>query len=282
MIQSMTGFGSAEADEFRVEIRSLNHRFIDVSIKCPPAINKHEMTLREMLKNRFKRGKFDVHISFLGDAGVKTKLNTAMAKNVFAMLNELKEAFDIQENIGIDDLLKWKDLFIEEEASYKSESLYEAFNAAAKTLEIMRLKEGESLVSDISSRIDAIESLNTEVVSRCPSIIKSMREKFLQNLKSLFEGIECDDSRLLQEAATLAEKCDITEEVVRLKSHFEHMRNILSEGDAVGRKMDFLVQELNREANTIASKAGDTGVSECVIRMKAEIERVREQVQNVQ
>lgn len=278
----MTGFGSAEADEFRVEIRSLNHRFMDVSIKCPPALSKHEMILREMLKSRFNRGKFDVYISFLGEAGVKARLNMVMAKEVFAMLNELKEELGIEENIGIDTLLNWKDLFIEEEAFYESESLYDAFNEAATGLELMRSKEGGALAMDIGSRVDSIEALNNEVVSRCPGIEESLREKFLKRIRGLFEGIECDDSRLIQEAAALAEKCDITEEVVRLKGHVGHMRDILSEGGTVGRKMDFLIQELNREANTIASKAVDPGVSDIVVRMKAEIERVREQVQNIQ
>jgi uncharacterized protein (TIGR00255 family) len=282
MIQSMTGFGSAETGGFRVEMRSLNHRFMDVSIKCPPAISKHEMALREMLKSRFIRGKFDVYISFLGDAGVRAKLNKAMANQVFTMLNELREDLHIEEDIGLEALLNWKDLFIEEEASYDPDALFEAFNNASTELEQMRLKEGKALTSDIRTRVDAIEALNSGIITKCPEIIESLKERFLDRLNRIFDGFECDDHRLIQEAAALAEKCDITEEVVRLKGHIEHIRNILSNNGAVGRKMDFLVQELNREANTIASKAGDSEVNENIVTMKAEIERVREQVQNVQ
>jgi uncharacterized protein (TIGR00255 family) len=282
MIQSMTGFGSAETGGFRVEIRSLNHRFMDISIKCPSAISKHEMALRQILKGRFMRGKFDVYISFLGEAGVRAKLNKAMANEVFAMLNELKEELDIQEDISLEALLNWKDLFIEEEASYDPEALLESFNEALIELEQMRIKEGEALTSDIGSRVDAIEELNSGIIYKCPEIIESLKGRFLERLNKIFKGFDCDDNKLLQEASSLAEKCDITEEVVRLKGHIEHIRNIFSEKGAVGRKMDFLVQELNREANTIASKAGTPEISENIVTMKAEIERVREQVQNVQ
>lgn len=278
----MTGFGSSETGGFRIEIRSLNHRFMDISIKCPPAISKHEIALREILKGKFMRGKFDVYISFLGEVGVKTKLNKAMANEVFAMLTELKEELDIEEAIRIEALLNWRDLFIDEEVHYDSEALFETFNEAVMELERMRLKEGKALSSDISSRVDTIEALNKGIDSKCPEILESSKKRFLERLNTFFEGFECDDHRLLQEAAALAEKCDITEEVVRLRGHIEHIRSILSEEGAVGRKMDFLVQELHREANTIASKAGDPRVSESVVSMKAEIERVREQVQNVQ
>jgi uncharacterized protein (TIGR00255 family) len=144
------------------------------------------------------------------------------------MLNELKEDLHIEEDISLEALLNWKDLFIEEEASYDPDALFEAFNNASTELEQMRLKEGKALSSDISARVDAIEVLNTGINSKCPEIIESLKDKFLDRLNRIFDGFECDDHRLIQEAAALAEKCDITEEVVRLKGHIEHIRNILS------------------------------------------------------
>jgi|Deesub1362A_J573_1020465.scaffolds.fasta_scaffold00004_344 uncharacterized protein (TIGR00255 family) len=278
----MTGFGSADRGGFRVEIRSLNHRFMDISIKLPPALGRHEIPLRDILKQKFSRGKFDVYISVTSDAGVSLSVNKEAAKKVFDALNDLKEGLSLDGDIDIGMLLGWKELFMTEEVSYDADALYEAFREAANGVEGMRLREGETLAAELVSRADKLDALNNEIISLCPSVMKECRDRFLQRLKEFLPEGQYDEIKLIQEASTASEKADITEEVTRLKSHIEQLKKILTDGGTIGRKLDFLLQELNREANTIASKASDSRILNIVIEMKAEIEKMREQVQNIQ
>jgi uncharacterized protein (TIGR00255 family) len=282
MVQSMTGFGSAEAGGFRVDIRSLNHRFMDVYMKLPPILARHEMAFREELKERFARGKFDVFVSVAGGSSLHLRANTAMAREVRDVLEGLSKDLGLSGEVGIGTLLHWKELFVEEEAEYDQEALFSAFRSALDELEGMRLKEGAAVAEEVLGLAARVETLNEEVAGISPAVIKANYEKFRRRLAELLVDCKCDDTRLLQEAAALAEKADITEELSRVRGHVEHMRSILAEGGAVGRKLDFLIQELHREANTMASKTDDSRVLESVIRMKAEIERTREQVQNIQ
>lgn len=280
----MTGFGSAEKRGFRVEIRSLNHRFMDISVKLPPVLLRHEIALRDVLRQRFGRGKFDVYVSIAGDGReeeIKVNINKAAAKGLLTALNGLREELSIPGAVDIGTILNFKGLFMTEEVSYETAGLYEAFMEAVHGLELMRIKEGEALAVEIDSRAGNIEALNKEIIPLCPSVMESCKRKFLEKIKE-FLPAGYDDARLLQEAAAAAEKADITEELTRIKNHLEYLRTILSEGGTIGRKLDFLLQELNREANTIASKADDYRVLNIVVEMKAEIEKTREQAQNIQ
>lgn len=278
----MTGFGSAEKGGFRVEVRSLNHRFMDIVMRMPPVLGKYEMRLRETLQKKFDRGKFDVYVSATGAGALKLKPNTETAKEIYNALTGLKDSLRVTGEIDMGMLLHWKETFIEEEVTYDPEVLFAAFEAAVAGLEEMRLKEGEDLKKELLARAGTVGELNEEVKSLAPAAIEAGREKFLERLKQFFADKGCDDSKLMQEAAGMAEKADITEETSRTKNHVEHMKHILQNGGTVGRKLDFLLQELNREANTIASKTDDYRISELVIDMKTEIEKAREQAQNIQ
>ncbi len=282
MIQGMTGFGAAERNGFRVEVRSLNHRFLDISVRTPAALSRHEMPIRDALQKRFDRGKFDVYVSTSGPGELRFNLNAGMAREVRRALGELGEAAGTSGEIGIDTLLQWKDLFLKEEISYDEDTLFGAFEEAVAGLEQMRLKEGRDIAREIESRAGRLEELNGKVAAIAPEAMASAKEKYFGRLKDLLAEKGCEDSKLMQEAASLAERADITEEITRLRNHIAHMRDIIRAGGTVGRKLDFLLQELNREANTIASKTDDFRITELVIDMKTEIEKTREQVQNIQ
>lgn len=281
MVQSMTGFGSAERGGFRVEIRSLNHRFLDISMKLPPGLAEHEMPLREILKNRFGRGKLDVYVSTTGQGQLKLKLDSAMAGEILAALNRLKEELSLPGGVTMETLLGWKALFMTEELSYDTGPLYEAFGEAAAGVEDMRAREGAALAVEIEERAAGIDALNGRIMELCPAIREESMEKFASRLKGFLPG-GYDEAKVLQEASSQAERSDIAEEVSRIRNHIEHLRKILSEGGKIGRQLDFLLQELNREANTIAAKADDYRVLSLVIEMKAEMEKAREQAQNIQ
>lgn len=277
----MTGFGAAERNGFRVEVRSLNHRFLDISMKLPPALGGHEMTLRNTIKQRFGRGKLDVYVSTTGEEKVTFTLNRELAREILTALRELGEELSLSGSVTMDTLLGWKALFVRDEVSYEPAPVFEAFEAALGEVEAMRLREGEALAAEVVSRADALEALNGRVSALLPSVLEDSRQRFAEKLRGyLPEGY--DEARLLQEASSVAERADISEEVSRLSHHIGHLRKILSEGGTIGRKLDFLLQELYRESNTIAAKTDDHRIVELVIDMKAETEKAREQVQNIQ
>jgi len=282
MIQSMTGFGSSEKDGFRVEIRSLNHRFMDVSVKLSPLLTEHEMPVRNILKERFSRGKFDISISITGNGKARLKLNTEIAKEIYNSLNVLKSELSIPGTIGIETLLNYRELFIAEEPEYNTNSLYDAFREAIAQLEKMRSDEGKAIAGDILSRTDRMESINRELIALSPEVVANSKRKFHERIRELLNGVEYDRDRIFQEVALMIEKADITEELTRIENHLRQFKKILLSGDTIGKRLDFLLQELNREANTIASKVDDYRISNIVIEMKSEIEKIREQVQNIQ
>jgi uncharacterized protein (TIGR00255 family) len=283
MVQSMTGFGAAEHGGFRVEIRSLNHRFMECFTKLPPHLTRHEMAVRERLKKRFSRGKFDVYVSFAGEGPLVFHVNKPMVERLLAALRELRDEFLVEGEITMDTLLQWKEFFLTEEAVYDEKVLFEAVQEAAGELEEMRLREGKALAAEALGRLDALEGLNEAVKALAPEVRQKERERASASLRELLNSTaRVDEARLLQEASALAEKGDFAEEVARLSSHIAQMRTILREGGTIGRRLDFLLQEMHREANTVASKAGDARVLRLVVDMKAEIERTREQVQNIQ
>lgn len=282
MIQSMTGFGSAEKNGFRVEIRSLNHRFMDISMKLQQLLSEHEIPMRKMLKEKFARGKFDVSVSSAGDSKAGLKFNEELAKDVYESLKALQSRLSIPGDIEIQTLLSYKELFLAGSQEYDSGLLYGAFKAAMEQLEKMRVEEGRAIAEDISNMADRVESLNKDLWSIMPDVIEDYKVKFHERLTEILEGVEYDRDRVLQEVAIMIEKRDVTEELTRIDAHIKQFRKILKSGDIIGKQLDFLTQEFNREANTVASKAGDYRIASIIIEMKSAIEKIREQVQNIQ
>lgn len=279
----MTGFGSGERGSFRVEMRSLNNRFMDISIKLPHGLARHEIELRNTLKEEFSRGRFDVCVYVAEGARQRVRTDTALAKDIYQALQALKDELQLSGSISVDVMAGFRDIIISEEAELNETPMYEAFMDAVAMLSEMREREGGIILQDMLLRIDAISLMNSRVASLYPEVVNAGRDKFIQRLNELFgKGVVPDTNRIIQEVVLTAEKMDISEELTRISSHTEQMKNLLLEGGTIGRKAEFLVQELNREVNTISSKAGDPRVLGIAVEMKNELEKMREQVQNIQ
>jgi uncharacterized protein (TIGR00255 family) len=279
----MTGFGSAEKNGFYVEIRSLNHRFIDISIKMSPYMSQYEIPLRNIIKEKFQRGRFDVSISTNNHKTTQLKINTGLARNIYTTLQVLQKELSIPGQISIDTLITvYRDLLIEEEPKYDIEALYAAFREAAANLEAMRIREGKLLSEELYNRIESLNAMNNEIRSLAPNEVERWREKFTERLSTILEAGVIDTNRITQEAAIMAEKLDISEEVSRIENHIKQFVEILNTGDIIGRKLDFLLQEISREVNTLAYKSGNYAISNLAVEMKTEVEKMREQVQNIQ
>jgi uncharacterized protein (TIGR00255 family) len=282
MIQSMTGFGSATHNDFTVEIRSLNHRYMDITIKMPPYMNQHEIPLRNILKGKFQRGKFDVSVSINSNKVMHLKINKELAGNIHAALQNLQKEFSLPGTISIETLSEYREILMEEEPHYNTDSLYTAFHDAASKLEAMRIREGSPLSEEFHKRIASLHEMNNIIKSRAPGEVERWRERFTERLKLIVDAGTLDNNRILQEAAVMAEKLDISEELSRIENHLKQFTEILDDGKTIGKKLDFLLQEINREVNTLSYKSGDYSISNIAVNMKTEIEKIREQVQNIQ
>jgi len=282
MVQSMTGFGSASNADFSVEIRSLNHRFIDISIKMPQFMSQYEIPLRNILKENFERGRFDVSISLNEQKAPRLKCNRPLAKNLLSALKDLQKELSLPGRITIQTFSEYRDILIEEEPVYDVDTLYGIFHQAVFSLKEMRIREGNLLSDEIRKRTGALDKMIKTIKSNAPDELVRWREKFSARLRLIVDAGIMDNSRILQEAAIMAEKLDIAEEISRIENHLKQLEEIPGHGDAVGKKLDFLVQELNREVNTLACKSGEYAISAIVIEMKTELEKIREQVQNIQ
>jgi uncharacterized protein (TIGR00255 family) len=281
MTQSMTGFGSAEKAGCRVEIRSLNQRFLDIYIKAPSFLSQHEIAFRNVLRGRFNRGKFDVTISITGEAAADLKVNKVVAGRIFNALRVLQEEFQMPGTLEINSMAYFHDKFMETDISFDIEEVKRVFNEAVDSLHGMRSREGQMLAEELLRLMESLEAMNRQMQNL---IMKAMPEtalKLQEKLRVLLGNTEIDQARMQQEIAILASKSDIAEETARLDCHIQQFRELLG-SDIAGRKLDFLVQELNREVNTMSSKSADYGISRLAVDMKTEIERIREQVQNLQ
>jgi uncharacterized protein (TIGR00255 family) len=280
----MTGFGSAENDDFRVEIRSLNHKFIDISIKMPPymGLGQHEIPLRNIIKEKFHRGRFDVSVSAKNHKALQLKINKELARNIYTALQDLQKELSIPGQINIDTLTGYKELLIEEEQKYNINALYASLNEAVSNLEAMRIREGNLLSEELHKRIESLGMMNNKIKLLIPHEVERCMEKFAERLKLILGTEELDASRITQEAAIMADKIDITEEVSRIENHIKQFIETLNNGNIAGRKLDFLLQEINREVNTLAYKSSNYTISNLAIEMKTEVEKMREQVQNIQ
>jgi uncharacterized protein (TIGR00255 family) len=278
----MTGFGSVENIGFRVEIRSVNHRFIDIAIKMPPYMTQYEIPLRNILKEKFQRGRFDVSISTNDHKARQLIINKELASNIYTALQDLQKELSIPGEINIETLAGYRELLIEEEPQYDIDSLYAAFHEAVSNLEKMRIREGKLISEDLHKRIELLNAMNNKIKSIAPHEVVKLREKLTERLRLILEAGEMDSTRITQEAAIIAEKVDISEEVSRIENHIKHFSEILMNDNIIGRKLDFILQEISREVNTLAYKSSDYTISNLAVEMKTEIEKMREQAQNIQ
>ena len=292
MVKSMTGYGRAvdtvNGREFTVEIRSVNNRYLDCTVKLPRALSFAEDTVKQAVKNTISRGKVDVYITQRseGAADVKVTLNTAMAAGYVEAMRQMAQEFAIREDISVSLLSRMPDVFTVEKPEVDEEQLLsdmmQVVNAALANYDAMRAKEGEALKNDLSSRGNTIRSLVSQVEEGNGQTVIDYRTRLYNKLQEVLANTAIDESRILTEAAIFADKVAVDEETVRLRSHLEQMDSMLAAGGAIGRKLDFLLQEMNREANTIGSKCTDVRLARIVVDIKAELEKIREQTQNIE
>ncbi|TYP00078.1 uncharacterized protein (TIGR00255 family) [Geothermobacter ehrlichii] len=289
-LYSMTGFGKGQAASetltIGVEIRSVNHRFCDVGIKGPKVVAPLEAALKKRLSEQLSRGKVDVFVNLdiIGEQGYEARVNLPLAQAVVRALTELRETFQLSDAVTLDMLSRQKDILLLEESLSLDElepCLDRALQEAIDNLVVMRAREGQALREDFEQRLATLAALLDEIAGRADRVPQEWREKLEQRLAKYADDIEIDPQRMAQELAVYADRCDISEELTRFRSHLEQFRQLLDSEEPVGRKLDFLVQEINREANTIGSKANDAHICRLVVDIKAELEKIREQVQNV-
>ncbi len=282
MIQSMTGYGAAERKGFKVEVRSLNHRYVDVNVKMPSFLMEHEIPVRNLIKERFARGKFDITISLTDKRQVKVRANKELVRDIYDTILDLQKSLSIPGSLDISFLSWYREFLLTEEPAYSADDLYDALRDAVTRVEEMRNKEGEALKKELEFHAGRVEGLREQVEVFSRDMAMAHKEVLARKVEELSSTITIDETRLAQEVALLAQKSDITEELARLRSHFQQFKSFLYHGEAVGRKLDFLMQEMYREANTIASKADDIRIINLTIEIKTGIEKLKEQVQNIQ
>ncbi len=292
MIKSMTGFGRCEvlkdSRKFTVELKSVNHRYLDVNIRMPKKLNFFETSIRTLLKSYADRGKVDIFITYedLSQSQVSVKYNAALAAEYLKYLNQIAEEFSLDNDVRVSTLSRYPEVFTMEECSEDEDELWnglkEALEGAFSQFVEMRTKEGERLKEDILLKLDLLSEQIRFIEERSPQIIAEYRTKLEEKMRELLEDTQIDDNRIAAEVILFADKICTDEEVVRLKSHIQHMKETLEESNGIGRKLDFIAQEMNREANTILSKANDLDISNRAISLKTEIEKIREQIQNIE
>lgn len=289
---SMTGYGRAQYKEggieMTVEIKTVNNRYLDVSLKCPRIFVAYEDTIRNIIREKLTRGHADVFVS-LADKREKAKtfaIDWATASAYVQAGEQLQQRFpQLQNDLTLVNVLKYPDVLRAEEVQGADEELVTALKQtlgeALDNLNAMRQVEGDKLKADMLSRMDTIEALVNKVETRAPSVAADYRVRLVEKIKNFLDGVQVDEGRLLTEVAVFTDKSNIDEELTRLHSHIAQFRDICQEG-LVGRKLDFLVQEFNRETNTVCSKSNDIVITKCGLELKNEIEKVREQVQNLE
>lgn len=292
MIKSMTGFGRYETAEnnrkFTVEIKSVNHRYLDVNIKMPKKLGYFESSIRTELKNYISRGKVDVFITYedFGENNSSVRYNKELAGEYLKYLRQMAEEFGLDDDVRVSTLSRYPDVFTMEEQTEDEEELWKelqkAIDGAAEMFVKTRIDEGEHLRDDLLEKLDEMLKLVDYIEERSPQIVSEYRNRLEEKVRELLEDKNVDEARLLTEVTIFADKVCVDEEIVRLKSHIATTAATLKEGGSIGRKLDFLAQEMNREANTILSKSNDLKVSNCGIELKTTIEKVREQIQNIE
>ncbi|MBW2149022.1 MAG: YicC family protein [Deltaproteobacteria bacterium] len=292
MIRSMTGYGRAQGElEGRtliVEVKSVNHRYKDINVRLPRRYNPLEHRIRELLGEKLDRGRLDLSLnSREGElAPAVPEINVPLVDRYHEMIVQLRERYGLQEQMTAFQLLSLPDVIVYQEKELNPAEewpvLERLIHCAMEELDDMRLKEGGSLLADIESRLREMKARLKEIEARSPLVVTQCHDRLSERLAEMTKGIEIDPIRLAQELAFFADRCDISEEIVRLRSHMDQFAQVLNQESPLGRKLDFILQEMHREINTIGSKASDSEIALRVVEFKTDLERLREQVQNIE
>jgi uncharacterized protein (TIGR00255 family) len=278
----MTGYGRGTSGNFKVEVRSSNHKNIDININIPYYLFSYEPEIKKIVKKKFHRGRLEVFIPKQEMENIKLKVNKSLAREYYNALVSLKDELSLSDNVGIDMVASQRDVFLLDEPEIDINGLYDAVAAALQELNRSRIEEGKNLIDDINERTGFIRESLADIEQKRADFSSSAREKLSVRLKEFLGDIQIDETRLIQETAIMVEKTDITEEIVRIKSHLKNFTDVLKSSDIGGKKLDFIIQELRREINTIGSKAQNYEIANQVVEVKHELEKIREQVQNLQ
>lgn len=291
MIKSMTGYGksnlSINSREYRVEIKTVNHKYIDTNIRMPRTISYLEEDIRKLITSKLKRGKVDISITFenYSKDGNDIRINTELAKVYISNLRKLAEEENVSSNIEVTEITKLPDvLTIKSNLDEKQikEEILQVVNDAINQLIDMRKNEGKRISEDILAKISQVEEKKDEIFALSTGLIEEYVVKLEARIKEILRTEELDKSRLMQEVVIYADKCSVEEEITRLKSHIGQLRNLIDSDESSGKKMDFLIQEMNRETNTIGSKANNLEITNRVVDIKTILEDIREQIQNIE
>ena len=293
MAISMTGFGRGEFKNdnyhFLVECKAINHKYCDINVRLPRKISFLEDKIRNYVKNFVKRGRVDLYIKLdlIGSEDVNLKFDDKLATQYVNILKEIKEKFDLQDDISVMNVAKFPEI-VKCEEKEEDEDLYwsmlkEALDMSMEKLTQMRKEEGEKLAIDTIERCDILANLIDEIEKYSNTVVDEYREKLNNRISEILENPSIiDENRLAQEVAIFADKSSITEEIVRFRSHIEQLRKTVEKNDSIGRKIDFLIQEMNREVNTTGSKSSNINITNLVVEVKSELEKIREQIQNIE
>ena len=293
MAISMTGFGRGEFKNdnyhFLIECKTINHKYCDINVRLPRKISFLEDKIRNYVKNFVKRGRVDLYIKLdlIGSEDVNLKFDDKLASQYVNILNEIKEKFNLQDDISVMSVAKFPDIVRCEEKE-EDEDLYwsmlrEALDITLEKLGQMRQEEGKKLAEDTLERCDTLRSYVDEIEKYSDTIVNEYKEKLNNRIKEILEDPNIiDENRLAQEVAIFADKSNITEEIVRFRSHIEQLKKTVVKNDSIGRKIDFLIQEMNREVNTMGSKSSNINITNLVVEVKSELEKIREQIQNIE
>ena len=291
MIKSMTGYGrgiiSKNDREYQIEIKSVNHRYLDISIKMPRQLSYIEEAIKKEISSKVKRGKIDVFITFNNNSleGRTIKINTELAHAYIKELKSLSEKENILSDIQVTEISKYPDVLNiqnEQDDDKIKEEVIEVVNVAIDNFISMRQAEGSKISEDLLKRLDYIQIKVNEISKLSTGLIEEYVVKLETRIKEILKNQEIDKQRLAQEVVIYADKCSVEEEITRLNSHIIQFKNLLNSDEAVGKKLDFIIQEMNRETNTIGSKANNLDITKRVIDLKTEIENIREQIQNIE
>jgi len=292
MLKSMTAYGRAESlkgtTEFVAEIRSGNSRYREIVLRIPQGLQLFEDRIRSVISSRLKRGRIEISIQAKdnGDKGLNLELNRPLVKAYANLFNELNEELGCDQPVDVSFFSQLKDIIIVKQDRADLEKIWpdlkDVIVEALLSLDTMRINEGRALEKDFLERLNSIGRYIDEIRKRAQATLETYKDKLREKLHKLVEAIEINEDRLIQEAAFMAERSDITEELIRIESHLEQFRNYMNQDDVIGRRLDFLLQEINREINTIGSKAMDSTISQLAVEIKSELEKLREQIQNVE
>ena len=293
MAISMTGFGRGEYKNdnyhFIVECRTINHKYADINIRLPRKISFLEDKIRSVVKDYIKRGRVDLYIKLdlIGSEDVNLKFDEKLATQYVNILKNIKSTFELQDDITVMNIAKFPDVIKSEEKEEDEDLLWsmlkEALQDALLRLKDMRSEEGIKLANDIDMRCDLLNNYIEEIEKYSYNVVNDYKEKLKNRITEILDNPSLvDETRLAQEVAIYADKCSITEEIVRFRSHINQLKNAIHKNESIGRKIDFLIQEMNRETNTIGSKSSDLNITNLVVEVKSELEKIREQIQNIE